>query len=49
MVIDADERPAAKGELARTALARSDVIGTPMAAQVFSLVDAIYEQDDRFF
>jgi hypothetical protein len=49
MVIDAGDRPAAKSELARTALARSDVVGTPLAAQVFSLVDAIYEQDDRFF
>lgn len=49
MVIDAADRPAAKGELARTALARTDVVDTPLAAQVFALVDAIYEQDDRFF
>ena len=49
MVIDAADRPAAKGDLARTALARADVVGTPLAAQVFSLVDAIYEQDRRFF
>ena len=49
MVIDATDRPIAKGELARTALARADVIGTPLAAQVFALVDAIYEQDGRFF
>jgi hypothetical protein len=49
MVIDASERPAAKGELADTALNRGDVIGTPLAAQVFGLVDAIYEQDGRFF
>lgn len=49
MVIDAGDRPAAKGELAHTALNRTDVIGTPLAAQVFALVDAIYEQDDRFF
>jgi len=49
MVIDAIDRPAVKSELARTALARSDVIGTPLAAQVFRLVDAIYEQDGRFF
>lgn len=49
MVIDAAERPAAKGELARTALARSAVVGTPLAGQVFALVDAIYEQDTRFF
>jgi hypothetical protein len=49
MVIDATDRPAAKGELARTALGRSDVVGTPLEAQVFALVDAIYEQDGRFF
>jgi hypothetical protein len=49
MVIDAGDRPAAKGDLANTALNRVDVIGTPLAAQVFALVDAIYEQDDRFF
>ena len=49
MVIDAADRPAGRGDLARTALARADVIGTPLAAQVFSIVDAIYEQDGRFF
>lgn len=49
MVIDAADRPAAKGELAQTALARAEVVGTPLAAQVFALVDAIYEQDGRFF
>lgn len=49
MVINAGDRPAAKGELAHTALNRTDVIGTPLAVQVFALVDAIYEQDDRFF
>jgi hypothetical protein len=49
MVIDAAGRPMSDGDLATTALAREDVIGTPIAAQVFSLVDAIYEQDGRFF
>ena len=49
MVIDAADRPMSNGGLATTALARKDVIGTPIAEQVFSLVDAIYEQDDRFF
>src|SRR4051794_2550733 len=49
MVIDAAERAATKGELARTALDRSEVVGTPLADQVFALVDAIYEQDGRFF
>src|SRR3954451_16089112 len=47
MVIDAAERPVGNSELAVTALARADVVGTPLAAQVFALVDAIYEQDAR--
>jgi hypothetical protein len=49
MVIDANGRSAANGNLAQTALRRDEVIGTPLAAQVFSMTDAIYEQDDRFF
>lgn len=49
MVVDAHGRPAANGRLANTALRREDVIGTPLAAQVFGLTDAIYEQDGRFF
>ena len=49
MVIDATVRPISREDLAGSALAREDVIGTPLAAQVFSLTDAIYEQDGRFF
>ena len=49
MVGDAHGRPAANGSLANTAMRRDDVIGTPLAAQVFAITDAIYEQDDRFF
>lgn len=49
MVIDADARPIGNGELAAAALSRDQVIGTPMTAHVFDLVDAIYEQDGRFF
>jgi len=48
MVIDADAR-FNDADLAATALARCDVIGTPFAEQVFSIVDAIYLQDGRFF
>lgn len=48
MVIDATDRFNDE-TLAATALARSDVIGTPLAEQVFSIVDAIYLQDRRFF
>lgn len=49
MVIDAADRAEAKGELAKAALARADVVGTPLAARVFAIVDAIYLQDGRFF
>lgn len=49
MVIDAADRAEAKGELASTALARADVVGTPLATRVFAIVDAIYLQDGRFF
>ena len=31
------------------AIWRGEVIGTPLAAQVFALTDATYEQDGRFF
>jgi len=48
MVIDADDR-FSNADLVATTLARSDVIDTPLAAQVFSIVDAIYLQDARFF
>lgn len=48
MVIDAEGR-FSKSDLAATYLARRDVIETPLANQVFSIVDAIYQQDDRFF
>jgi hypothetical protein len=49
MVVDAAGRPIARKGVASSALAREDVIGAPLAAQVFSLTEAIYEQDDRFF
>jgi hypothetical protein len=49
MVIDAQERPVATGGLAATALGRAEVVGPPLAQQVFSLTDAIYGQDGRFF
>lgn len=49
MIIDASDRPAADGRLANVGLRRDEVIGTPLAALIFSLTDAIYEQDGRFF
>ena len=48
-VIDAQDRPAANGKLAASGLRRDEVIGTPLAQQVFAITDAIYEQDGRFF
>ncbi len=47
MVIDALERPAAKSTLAKTALKRGQVIGTPLAAEIFAMVDAIWLHDGR--
>ena len=49
MIIDAADREPGHSNLAGSLLARSDVIGTPLANLVFDLVDIIYEQDDRFF
>jgi len=47
-VIDAADRPMAKKtDLVRTVLARSDVIGTPLANEVFGLTDAISLEDQR--
>jgi hypothetical protein len=45
MVVDATPRPG----LAEHAMSRNDVIGTPLAAQVFALIDVIYLQDERMF
>jgi hypothetical protein len=48
-VIDAEGRRDRLSGLAHRMAARDAVIGTPLAAQVFLLVDAIYLQDGRFF
>jgi hypothetical protein len=47
MVIDAVSRPTTS--LAGRSLTRLEVVGTPLAEDVFDLVDVIYEQDGRFF
>ncbi len=47
MVIDATKRPFATAEVAGQALTREQVIGTPLADQVFEIVDAIWESDAR--
>lgn len=49
MVIDATERQMLNNDLAGFALRREEVIGTPVADQIFRLVDAIWLQDDRIF
>jgi len=45
MIIDADPKP----DIAAAALKRDEVIGTPVAPEVFRLIDTIWEQDRRFF
>lgn len=46
MVVDAKNRPTAKSDLAGRVLARAEVVGKPLAAHVFSIVDAIYANDE---
>ena len=47
MVIDSGHRPANTPSLCGRALKRSDVVRTPLAKEVFELVDAIWLQDPR--
>ena len=47
MVIDAENRLPQKNALCGRALCRADVIGTPLAQEVFSLVDAIWLTEPR--
>ena len=49
MVIDAHEHHLGDGAIASVGLRRDEVIGTPLAPQVFALVDAICLQDRRLF
>lgn len=44
-VVDAKQRATSESPLVGTHLKRSEVIGTPIAAQVFAVVDAIYMSD----
>ena len=46
-VIDAADRPAAESDLAARALARKEVIGTDLAAEVFAMVDLVWLRDAR--
>ena len=43
MVVDAKPEPS----VAEHALRRDEVVGTPRAAHIFRITDAIYEQDER--
>ncbi len=45
MVVDALNRATSGSPLVGTALKRTDVIGTPLATQVFAIVDAVYMSD----
>ena len=47
MVIDAEHREFSHSDLVGRALARDEVIGTPLARHVFDIVDAIWLQDER--
>ena len=47
MVVDAHGRMRAEGELFAKSFKRSEVIGTPLALQLFALVDCIYLSDKR--
>lgn len=47
MVVDAAARLASKSKLCDKAMRRTEVIGTPLAPQVFSLLDAIWLGDPR--
>jgi len=46
-VIDSAGRPAAESSLAARALARKEVIGTDLAADVFAMVDVVWLRDAR--
>jgi hypothetical protein len=47
MVIDANTRDVARGELTHRGLRRDEVIGTALAKQAFEVIDAIWLQDGR--
>jgi hypothetical protein len=47
MVIDGCGRPPDNRELCRQAMRRNEVVGTPLAEEVFALFDAIWLQDPR--
>jgi hypothetical protein len=46
-VIDAAPREVARSELVGRALARTEVMGTPLAQRVFDMIDVIWAGDER--
>jgi hypothetical protein len=47
MVIDAQDRLARKQSICGRAMARAEIIGQPIAAEIFALVDRIWLMDPR--
>ncbi len=47
MVIDAASRPIAQPSLAEVVLSRAQVVGQPIAEQVFAIADAVFAGDPR--
>jgi len=47
MVVDGPGRPADSRDLCERALRRAEVVGTPLAQEVFALVDAIWLTEPR--
>ena len=46
-LIDAAERPAGQSELTGRALPRAAIVGSPLATEVFAMVDLVWLQDTR--
>ena len=47
MIIDATDRGISTSPMVGESLTRAEVIGTPLAKEVFAIVDAIWLQDER--
>ena len=47
MIVDATDRPVAESELVGHVLSRGEVVDTPLAQEVFRIVDAIWLHDSR--
>ena len=47
MVVDSESRPANNPEICGRALKRAEVVGTPLAKEIFELADIVWLQDPR--